>query len=200
MRLGLAACTQLPFARALPAVHSRRRPKPNHYLDWLDKGRCAFGDMCKMVRRTSLSNVCMVCYPSPTFALVLPQGLSNGVCQYVAEYVRFTPYWDVPAKLHKLCSSGLATKQVPDTTRGHAAALPVRLAIVHPEDDTGVEDEEVEEVEAAMRDEEDEDGSRGSMEVDQEAVVRQVAKRLPVRARKPISRESKRSRPALSDK
>ena len=49
MRLGLAACTQLPFARALPAVHSRRRPKPNHYLQYLTSGKCAFRDLCALV-------------------------------------------------------------------------------------------------------------------------------------------------------
>ncbi len=33
----------------VPSVCPCLRPKPNHYLEWLEKGVCAFGDMCKMV-------------------------------------------------------------------------------------------------------------------------------------------------------
>ncbi|EFN52174.1 expressed protein [Chlorella variabilis] len=55
-------------------------PKPNHYLQWLTSGKCAFRDMCEL-------------------------GVNNGACEYAMEYTRFAPGWDVAITLRKLCGN-----------------------------------------------------------------------------------------------
>ena len=126
------------------------------------------------------------------------QGVSNGVCQYIAEYLQFTPDWEIPAELHKLCSSGAAAKQVPvqraaavTQQKGiHVARLQqptTQLAVVRQEEED--EDADLEEVEEAMQEDEDE----------QEVVVRaqEAAKRVAARGR--AARGGRKSRPAFSD-
>ncbi|KAI3432850.1 hypothetical protein D9Q98_010433 [Chlorella vulgaris] len=85
-----------PFRASARIVHMNG-PKPNHYLEWMEDENCAFGGLCLL-------------------------GSSNGMCQYIAEYERFTT-WDAPARLHDFCvsrqmlslknaSGALARKQV----------------------------------------------------------------------------------------
>jgi hypothetical protein len=64
----------------------------------MEDENCAFGGLCLM-------------------------GSSNGMCQYIAEYERFTT-WDAPARLHDLCVSRelLSLKNSSGAAAQHIAA------------------------------------------------------------------------------
>ncbi|KAL4421856.1 hypothetical protein ABPG77_001338 [Micractinium sp. CCAP 211/92] len=59
-------------------------PKPNHYGHFVKTGLC------------------------PQFHLLCETGFTNGLCQYVAEYARFSPGWPVVQTLGKMCADGRA--------------------------------------------------------------------------------------------
>lgn len=58
-----------------------RRPKPNHYLDWLLTGKCDFGGICE-------------------------GGFFNAACKYMTDYALFAVEWDVAATLRMMCTEG----------------------------------------------------------------------------------------------
>jgi hypothetical protein len=122
------------------------------------------------------------------------QGVSNGLCQYISEYLQYTPDWEVPAKLHKLCSNGAVAKQVP---LRHSAASVVnkggqnvrlqqeanQLVAIPAEDD----DADLEEVEEAMQ------------EAEQKVAVRLKEGAKRVATGRKTGRSRQKPRPSVED-
>ncbi|KAL4423983.1 hypothetical protein ABPG75_001284 [Micractinium tetrahymenae] len=72
-------------------------PKPNHYGHFVRTGACPqFNDLCEI-------------------------GFSNGLCQYVAEYARFSPGWPVVQTLLKMCKDGRAAAAAREAVQKRAA-------------------------------------------------------------------------------
>ena len=136
-RLTAGGCPGAAGARQ-PTAHAQG-PKPNHYLDFVLKGECAFADFCEAVRcaRTrpalpsrppatpaSSPGLCARCVrllcrvqagemrvAVPGVCTPPPRCARCHTCRPPPACLQWVPTWDVAATLGQLCSQGTAMIQ-----------------------------------------------------------------------------------------